>query len=162
MIGNPFVGCTPILDPKDPCSPSPCKQNGICRVVNNDKAVCHYPECVQNEDCPSNKACFNQMYCGDPCANACGENALCNVINHKAVCSCPRGFIGTPFVRCYVRDVIPPPKPECVSDDECQTTKTCINNKCIDPCSLNNCGNNAKCYAHSMFYIHIFFNKSPF
>jgi len=76
MIGNPFVGCTPVLESKDPCYPSPCKQNGICRVVNNDKAVCQYPECVQNEDCPSNKACFNQMYCADPCANACGEYYL--------------------------------------------------------------------------------------
>lgn len=76
MIGNPFVGCTPVLESKDPCYPSPCKQNGICRVVNNDKAVCHYPECVQNEDCPSNKACFNQMYCADPCANDCGKYYL--------------------------------------------------------------------------------------
>jgi hypothetical protein len=82
MIGNPFVSCTPLLEEKNPCYPSPCSQNGICRAVNG-RASCEYPECVKNEDCSRSQACFNQK-CGDPCVRACGENAICNVVNHKA------------------------------------------------------------------------------
>lgn len=82
MVGNPFTSCTPVLKEEDPCYPSPCAQNGICRNVNG-RASCTYPECVKNEDCSRTNACFNQK-CGDPCVRACGENALCNVINHKA------------------------------------------------------------------------------
>ena len=162
MIGNPFVGCTPIEEKTDPCYPSPCRQNGICRVVSNGNAICHYPECVQNEDCHPNKACFNQMTCGDPCVNACGENALCNVINHKAVCSCPRGYIGSPFVQCSKPREPPLPKPECVSDDECELSRTCVNNKCVDPCSLNNCGRGAKCYVNSKCLENHAFSRNVF
>lgn len=82
MIGNPFVSCSPLIEEKDPCYPSPCSENGICKAING-KGSCHYPECVKNEDCSVTNACFNQK-CGDPCLRACGENAICNVINHKA------------------------------------------------------------------------------
>jgi hypothetical protein len=81
-VGDPFIGCTAIEERKDPCYPNPCAINGICRVVG-DNFVCHYPECVQNDDCPRTKACFNQR-CGDPCVGACGVGAVCNVVNHKA------------------------------------------------------------------------------
>merc|ERR1712083_686510 len=41
---------------------------------------------------------------GDPCfepnPNVCGQGATCEATNHKAVCSCPRGYTGDPFVSC--------------------------------------------------------------
>ena len=149
MIGDPFIECKPVPEKRDPCYPSPCAQNGICRVINGI-ASCQYPECVQNEDCPSSKACFNQK-CGDPCIEACGVNALCNVINHKAVCSCPRGFIGSPFLQCSKIEHEPLPRPECTSDDECSNDKACINQKCVNPCTSSNgiCGLNAECHVQT-------------
>jgi len=146
MVGDPFVECKAAPKEQDPCYPSPCARNGICRVINGI-ASCQYPECVQNEDCPSSKACFNQR-CGDPCPEACGLNALCNVVNHKAVCSCPRGFMGSPFVQCSKIEHEPQPKPECTSNDECSNDQACINERCLNPCtnSPGICGQNAECH----------------
>lgn len=143
MAGNPFDECKTLREPVDPCYPSPCTQNGICREVNGI-ASCSYPECVQNEDCPTSKACFNQK-CGDPCNAACGVNALCNVINHKAVCSCPRGFDGSPFVQCS-QYVEPPLRPECTNDEECSNDKACINQKCTNPCTGGICVIDSECH----------------
>lgn len=95
----------------DPCSPSPCKANGQCRVVNG-AAACTYPECVINSDCPSDKACYF-LKCQNPCAGACGLNAICQVVNHQSVCTCPPGFTGTPEVQCrYV-----PPERKAVGEN---------------------------------------------
>ena len=58
-----------------------------------------YPECTQHEECASNLACFN-LKCTNPCSGACGDNADCRVENHKAICSCPKGYTGHPFDRC--------------------------------------------------------------
>lgn len=90
--------------PVDPCYPSPCGQNGHCRVINGI-ASCTYPECIINQDCSRDKACFGQK-CRDPCVGACGINALCQVVNHDAVCSCPAGYYGEPKQQC--RQELPP------------------------------------------------------
>lgn len=149
MIGNPFVECKPFIEKPDPCYPSPCASNGICRVFNGI-ATCQYPECVQNEDCQITKACFNQK-CGDPCNDACGDNALCNVVNHKAVCSCPKGFMGSPYLQCLKLEYESLPQPECTSDGECSNDKACINQKCINPCANQGeiCGLNSECHVQT-------------
>ena len=106
LTGNPFILCQeepPEKLPTDPCFPSPCRLNGQCRVVNG-AAVCIYPECVINQDCSRNKACFNQK-CADPCRDTCGINALCQVVNHNAVCTCPEGYVGLPKVQCRVKEI---------------------------------------------------------
>lgn len=106
-----FCSAEPV--PVNPCHPSPCGPNTICRVVNN-LAICEClpefygspsdsgcrPECVISADCPRNKACVNNK-CRDPCPGVCGFNALCNVINHSPVCSCPTTMVGDPFVECH-------------------------------------------------------------
>lgn len=56
-------------------------------------------ECVISSECPQNKACVNQK-CTDPCVGVCGENAICKVVNHNAICSCSSGFTGEPFNHC--------------------------------------------------------------
>jgi hypothetical protein len=116
--------------PTDPCAASPCGPNSQCRAPNG-YAICsclpNYigsppscrPECIISSDCALNKACINER-CGDPCPGVCGNNAKCQVINHSAVCSCPLGQTGDPFVRC----VAVPVKP--IEDER----KTCIPSPC--------------------------------
>lgn len=148
--GDAFMRCQPLPPPqpirnspviyKDPCVPSPCGQFAQCRV-EYEQAVCscltsYYgtppycrPECTQNSDCPSHRACVNQR-CVDPCPGACGLNARCDVLNHVPSCSCPEGYLGDPFYRCYPAPA-PPPTPVTVVAD--------------DPCQPSPCGPNAQC-----------------
>ena len=99
---------------QDPCKPSPCGPYSNCRVIDGH-AVCscqvNYmgsppgckPECLISAECPQNKACINQK-CQDSCPGTCGLNAKCQVINHNAICSCPLGFNGDPFLNCVKQE----------------------------------------------------------
>jgi len=95
---------------ENPCIPSPCGPNAQCRVVGSSPACsclpnylgrppnCR-PECVTSQECPSNLACRNER-CVDPCPGSCGAQALCTVVNHNPVCTCPQGYVGDAFVAC--------------------------------------------------------------
>lgn len=97
--------------PANPCVPSPCGPYSQCRDVN-ERAICscleNYvgsppacrPECTISSECFLDKACVNQK-CVDPCRNACGQNARCQVINHNPICSCSVGYVGDPFISCH-------------------------------------------------------------
>lgn len=98
------------LAPIEPCKPSPCGPNSICRNVNG-YAVCGCvnsyigsppncrPECTVSSDCKLNEACSN-FKCIDPCPGACGINTNCIVLNHNPICKCIQGFSGDPFSIC--------------------------------------------------------------
>ena len=60
--------------------------------------------CSSNDDCPDYTACENQK-CINPCAESspCARTAICKVVNHQAVCTCPNGFIGSPHTGCTPR-----------------------------------------------------------
>jgi len=104
-------------DPKDPCFPSPCGPNALCRAIG-DAPVCNCmqnymgippncrPECSINSDCPANRACIREK-CRDPCPGSCGLLARCLVINHTPSCVCPEGYTGDPFISCNVLPQIP-------------------------------------------------------
>ncbi|KAK7075251.1 hypothetical protein SK128_022665 [Halocaridina rubra] len=156
--GDPLIACRPKpTAPLDPCNPDPCGINANCDVSNN-RAVCKClssyfgnpyvecrPECIINSDCPKYLACNNQK-CRDPCPGTCSIEAVCDVINHNATCSCPRGYTGDPYVRCKL-DEPDTPKPECFVDDECSDSLACIELQCQDPCALyENCAPNAVCH----------------
>lgn len=64
----------------------------------------------------------------------CGANADCRVVENRAVCSCVTGMFGTP----------PNCRPECLIDQDCPLTLSCLGNKCKDPC-VGSCGINARC-----------------
>jgi len=71
----------------------------------------------------------------DPCTpSPCGPNSQCRSIEDHAVCSCLRGYLGSP----------PSCRPECLVSSECPPTRACVNKKCTDPC-LGSCGLNARC-----------------
>lgn len=93
--------------PSDPCNPSPCGlnaqcSNGICSCITEYRGdpyrECR-PECVQNSDCPYDRACANNK-CVNPCVGICGQNAECSVVNHIATCSCTQNYEGDPFNLC--------------------------------------------------------------
>ncbi|CAH0390731.1 unnamed protein product [Bemisia tabaci] len=164
-----------------PCSRSPCGPNAVCRVINN-AAMCEClpdfygspsdsgcrPECVISADCPRNKACSGNK-CQDPCPGICGTNAICHVVNHSPVCSCPVSMVGDPFIECRLAPAestdpcFPSPchkngicniiggsttciYPECIINQDCPRDKACFSQKCSDPC-YDACGVNAICHA---------------
>lgn len=38
------------------------------------------------------------------------------------------------------------PIPECTQNSECPNDKTCYNQRCVDPCTLDSCGFNSRCH----------------
>lgn len=73
----------------------------------------------------------------NPCQpNLCGPYSQCKESSKgHAVCSCIPNMLGSP----------PMCRPECTSDDQCQSNMACLNLKCIDPCHTNTCDKNAQC-----------------
>jgi len=120
--GNPVCKCLqgyiPMPDTisgcieNDPCSPSPCGLDANC-LKRGRLAECQCPagykgdpyvacrrgDCEYDRECPNNRACFDYN-CRDPCIEACGLNANCEVRDHRPICSCPKGFRGDPLVAC--------------------------------------------------------------
>lgn len=142
LYGNPYEYCSrPTIMNQEPetCDTIRCGANTECRQQNDVLAcVCkpgYYgdpligcrPECVINPDCSSDKACSN-LRCIDPCHGACGLNALCQVVNHIAVCYCSPDRTGDAHVAC-TRPQLPPPV---VQQD-------------IFPCDPSPCGPNSRC-----------------
>ena len=95
----------------NPCYPSPCGPNAICRDRNgvgscsclpdyfgNPYEGCK-PECVRSTDCPSQKECIRNK-CIDPCPGICGQNTVCYVTNHIPSCSCIPDYSGNPYKYC--------------------------------------------------------------
>lgn len=101
-----------LVSVSNPCNPSPCGPNSRCQQ-SNGQAVCSCvpgyrgspptcrPECAVSLECPLKEACNNQK-CINPCLGACGTAAICDVINHNPICTCPPSFTGDPFVRCTI------------------------------------------------------------
>lgn len=104
-----------VYEEENPCIPSPCGPNSICRVQSS-RAVCscatNYigrppscrPECVVNSDCPMSLSCINEK-CKNPCQGSCGPNAECKVVSHSPMCYCLNGYTGDPFSNCYRHQV---------------------------------------------------------
>ncbi|XP_022668562.1 uncharacterized protein LOC111253451 isoform X4 [Varroa destructor] len=70
------------------------------------QAGCEPPkgECTTDHDCSDHKTCnVSILKCYDPCLvpDACGHNARCRAIHHKAQCECPAGHTGNPKIQCY-------------------------------------------------------------
>jgi len=102
----------------DPCNPNPCGPNAEC-IPNGDTANCRCPsgyqgdpftfckkgECEFDHDCPHLLACFD-FKCKDPCLGTCGTAAVCQVKDHRPICSCPPRYTGDPLTHCKKRTVV--------------------------------------------------------
>lgn len=133
----------------------PCGLNAECFVRNNQPEcrclsgyrgnpmdACRIVGCLSNNDCPTDKRCVNEQ-CINPCLyeNPCSPRAECLPQDHQAVCKCPPGLIGNPYIDCK-----PEVRLECVYDTDCSSTLACINSKCKDPClELTPCNLPSKC-----------------
>lgn len=150
---------------QDPC-PGVCGSTAICQVINhvptcscavgytgNPYSYCHiiinepskYDLCMDKFSflntvtIVSFKYFFNYFFLApqpqDPCVpNPCGSNSICRINNGQATCSCMPDFFGLP----------PNCRPECTVNSECDSTKSCVRQKCINPCT-GVCGENAEC-----------------
>ena len=94
--------------------------------------------CRSDNECALTEACFDRE-CQDPCLyQQCGQNAVCEPRNHRAVCSCIENHLGNPYDYCRPY--------ECLRDPDCPDTKRCENEKCVDPCK---CARYADCDARN-------------
>lgn len=135
---------------ENPCHPSAICQNEpgsfICLCPQNmigdpTQEGCRFPnECYSDVDCHQSASCINSK-CLNSCelSNNCGKGAICNVINHKITCTCPKNTIGDPLKECELI--------ECTENDQCSSDNQCVDFKCINPCLMNICGKNANCDA---------------
>lgn len=97
-----------ILVEDDPCNPSPCGSNAQCfkgqctclpEFQGDPYSGCR-PECVMSSDCDRTKACIGNK-CKDPCPGVCASTAICSVVNHIPMCSCPERMTGNAFIECH-------------------------------------------------------------
>lgn len=71
-----------------------------------------------------------------PCnPSPCGANAICTERNGAGSCKCLPEYFGDPYTGC---------RPECILNSDCDQSKACVKNKCVDPCR-GTCGLNAEC-----------------
>lgn len=75
-----------------------------------------------------------------PCnPSPCGPNAICKEYLGAGSCTCLPEYFGDPNAGC---------RPECVMNTDCPKDKTCVNQKCRNPCS-GTCGINAECRVYN-------------
>lgn len=133
-----------------------CYTNNNCLPgeICNDGGIC-IPGCVSDVDCPHTQICLqSKCKCGkgfigtpygctdiDECSEKlCHSSALCENIPGTYKCVCPPSTVGDPYGSTGCR------KPnECYKNDDCADNLSCFEGKCIDPCSIKSCGNNALC-----------------
>lgn len=144
---------------KDPC-PGSCGTYATCVVQNHQPScTCYdgytgdpYSACMPIPSKTSNTVNHNETKSDlfstmilvqrepehvDPCnPSPCGVNAECNVRNNAGSCTCLPDYFGDPYHEC---------RPECVLNTDCPKTRSCLNNKCKDPCP-GMCGLNAECF----------------
>lgn len=145
-------------EPSQPCNPSPCGSNSVCRERNGvgsctclaeyfgDPYVGCRPECIANNDCPREKACINNK-CKDPCPGVCGVNAICKTLNHNPTCTCFEGYTGNALSSC--REIPPLSKIYLLKWSQVQNlNKNQIilgQNEPENPCVPSPCGPNSQC-----------------
>lgn len=107
-----FIAPVVTEKPPNPCHPSPCGANAVCKERNGagsctclpeyfgDPYTGCRPECVTNSDCDRSKACINNK-CKDPCPGTCGLHAECRVLNHAPSCTCLPDYTGDAATACH-------------------------------------------------------------
>ena len=42
--------------------------------------------------------------------------------------------------------IVSVPQPECTDNSDCPNDKSCFNQQCVNPCTLDSCGQNSQCH----------------
>ena len=96
--------------------------------------------CQSDSECKETHAC-RAGECTPVCGInnlPCGGDAECTGIGHKAICTCPVGLEGDPYVTCTTV--------ECRADADCPPDRACLNKRCENPCSIENpCDDSSEC-----------------
>lgn len=152
-FGDAYTGCRPECIQNSDCPSdksclntqcvNPCA--GACSPTAECQVERHQPVC----SCPTGSFGNAMIRCqpiqhdpppsvqrpSNPChPSPCGQYSNCRVLNDRPVCTCLPDSIGQP----------PYCRPECVASSDCARDKSCVNQKCIDPCA-GTCGFNAEC-----------------
>lgn len=57
-------------------------------------------ECTTDAECPNTETC-RRGSCVESCrADPCGQNALCESVDHTSRCTCAPGYVGNPRIEC--------------------------------------------------------------
>jgi hypothetical protein len=98
--------------------------------------------CRGEEDCSASESCRANR-CVNPCSEAvCGPNAVCSIINQRAICSCLSDFIPNPSpqVACSRRPI------PCTQNRGCPDGASCVGEVCKPVCFADsNCLSNERC-----------------
>ncbi|XP_037052037.1 neurogenic locus notch homolog protein 1-like isoform X1 [Bradysia coprophila] len=144
--GDPFSYCRR-ADPEELCHPSPCGQNTKCSAQNGVPTCSCLPGYTGSplsgcrHECESDGECGSQEFCKDfrcqSSCSQCGDGATCvRTTNHRAVCECPKGYIGSAYTEC---------RPECYGDVDCPSNRpACFYGVCKNTCD-GACGVGADC-----------------
>lgn len=137
------------------CNPNPCHETAICEPQLSTY-ICKCPSgyngdpindgCTKQGDCPrgdidclAESVCVNGS-CINPCEGACGVNTLCNVVNKKALCSCPDGYEGASDGKSCKKKVM-----VCANEYDCDGD-ICHNGQCFSACkNSSHCNPGEEC-----------------
>lgn len=93
--------------------------------------------CTSDSQCSGHLTCKNRQ-CVNPCIDkVCAPNAECTATNHRAICSCSKGFDGHPTTGCRKEE-------KCTYNPDCPADLSCRHGKCVDACATE-CTNRRKC-----------------
>jgi len=93
-LGDPYVRCRPVCLVRT-------QQFSLLVIVTGIRNLLSFIFCSQvDSDCPNDKYCFKTVRCEDPCPGACGTNANCKAVYHRAECNCYPGYTGNPLTYC--------------------------------------------------------------
>lgn len=117
---------------KDPC-PGSCGVAAVCNVMK------HIPICTCSTGYVGDPFTFcslkpiqEEITQKDPCnPSPCGPNTNCD----NGLCTCLPNYQGDPYSGC---------RPECVLNNDCPRDKSCIRNRCVNPCP-EPCGTDSVC-----------------
>ena len=141
----------------DTCSVNnKCTRNAVCHSDNHSSQcvcspgfsgdpykACEAVQCIYNEDCASTLICSNNK-CVNPCKrnNPCGLAQICDVIDHRILCTCENGFVMSLDNHCENKLG---KELSCSLDIDCADETACMTGKCTDMCDDDPCGINAIC-----------------
>ena len=100
----PDVECVAV----EACHPDSCHPTALCVAGPTNNPVCQCPpnhvgdpyvngcqpegHCSSPKDCPVHSVCHEHR-CINPCENACGPNAFCEIVNDQPSCKCIHRFV---------------------------------------------------------------------